>query len=564
MGSPITEQRKLYAALNNCAFVSTENLANDPLKPFTFLMDASMLGVGVGFDTKGANSFVIPGPKSDSNLNSSSTYLIPDSREGWVESVRLLLQSLFCHTPLPTFDYSSIRPAGSLIKGFGGESSGPESLQTLHSDLLSLISPHINRPISVSTIVDIMNMIGRCVVSGNVRRTAEIAFGDPNLDEYLDLKNYSINPHRLSYGWTSNNSVFATIGMDYSKIVERIHNNGEPGIAWLTNMQNYSRMKDSELDHKDSRARGGNPCLEQTLEPFELCCLVETFPNNHTDFNDYEQTLKYAFLYAKTVTLGTTHWPETNRIMLRNRRIGTSMSGIAQFLSRHGIESLRQFCNNGYKAIQSLDKRYSEWLAIPQSIKTTSIKPSGTVSLLAGATPGMHYPIAKYYIRRVRVKKTNNLLPPLIAAGYKVEDAVQEQGSVVVEFPVAAIEEGVSKGIEMRKAGEVGMWEQLGLAAFLQEHWADNQVSCTVSYDKEKEGKDLKGALEYYQYRLKGVSFLPYVGGEKSPYPQMPYEEISEEEYKDRVKELKEVQYKGVGAVESYPEKFCDSTSCSV
>ena len=109
-----------------------------------------------------------------------------------------------------------------------------------------------------------MNLIGKCVVSGNVRRTAEIAFGHPDSEEYIALKDYSVNPHRAAYGWTSNNSVLATLGMDYSKICERIRINGEPGLAWLSNMQAYSRMADPP-DFKDSRALGGNPCLEQTL-----------------------------------------------------------------------------------------------------------------------------------------------------------------------------------------------------------------------------------------------------------------------------------------------------------
>ena len=116
----------------------------------------------------------------------------------------------------------------------------------------------------------------------------------------------------------SNNSVFATLGMDYSRVCERIVKNGEPGIAWLDNMRRFSRMGDPE-DNKDRDAMGGNPCLEQTLESYELCCLVETFPHSHGCLEDYLVTLKYALLYAKTVTLGPTHWPLTNSAMMKNR-----------------------------------------------------------------------------------------------------------------------------------------------------------------------------------------------------------------------------------------------------
>jgi hypothetical protein len=109
-----------------------------------------------------------------------------------------------------------------------------------------------------------MNVIGKFVVCGNIRRSAEIAFGDYKSMDYISLKDYNINPHRASYGWTSNNSVLADVGMDYSVICDKMALNGEPGVAWLSNMQAYSRMKDS-ADYKDQRAMGGNPCLEQTL-----------------------------------------------------------------------------------------------------------------------------------------------------------------------------------------------------------------------------------------------------------------------------------------------------------
>ena len=376
MGTPLTEERGLFAALNNCAFVSTENIKEDLAAPFTFLMDASMLGVGVGFDTLGAGKLIIKGPNEN---RQTETYEIPDTRQGWVESLRLQLESYFLGTAPVEFDYSNIREAGVPIAGFGGVSSGPAPLKDLHDKVDEILGNSAGEPISITAIVDIMNLIGKCVVAGNVRRTAEIVFGDANSQEYLDLKNYEVNPHRAEYGWTSNNSIFADLGMDYTDACERVKLNGEPGFAWLTNMQEYSRMNNGP-DYKDHRVKGGNPCLEQSLESYELCCLVETFPNNHDSVEDYLKTLKYAYLYAKTVTLGKTHWPETNRVMLRNRRIGCSMSGLAQFISNNGLHELRSWMTQGYDEIQELDAMYSDWLAVPRSIKTTSIKPSGTVS----------------------------------------------------------------------------------------------------------------------------------------------------------------------------------------
>ena len=552
MGTPITEEKGLYAALNNCAFVSTETLKDDYSKPFTFLMDASMLGVGVGFDTKGAGQIIVKGinKKKDEEI-----FEIPDTREGWVESLKLLLESYFQGSAPVEFDYSKIRAAGEPISGFGGVASGYEPLEEVHEAIRKVLDKNSGKPITITTIVDIMNLIGKCVVAGNVRRTAEIVFGDPHSDEYLDLKNYKVNPHRDQFGWTSNNSVFAELGMDYTDIAKRIVDNGEPGLAWLENMKKYSRMKNGG-DGKDHRVAGGNPCLEQSLESYELCCLVETFPANHDSLEDYKKTLKYAYLYAKTVTLGKTHWSDTNRVMLRNRRIGCSVSGVAQFITKNGMEELRSWLEDGYTTIQEWDKIYSDWLAVPKSVKTTSVKPSGTVSLLAGATPGLHYPESRFYIRRIRVSKHSELLEPMKKAGYKVEPAFgSEDTTMVVEVPV-----DVGEGI--RTVSELSIWEQFSLAAFMQRHWADNQVSCTVTFDPEKEGKEIPQVLNYFQYHLKGISLLPR--HDFGAYPQMPYEAIEEKEYNKQVKKLGRLSFGVISNEEANIEKFCDGDFCDV
>jgi adenosylcobalamin-dependent ribonucleoside-triphosphate reductase len=552
MGTPITEKKGLYAALNNCAFVSTGTIKDDYSKAFCFLMDASMLGVGVGFDVKGAGEIIIKGINRDRN---EEIYMIPDTREGWVESLRLLLESYFHGLPHVEFDYNQIRPAGEPIKGFGGVSSGHEPLKEVHGEIRNVLEDNTGEPISVTTIVDIMNLIGKCVVAGNVRRTAEIVFGDPFDDEYLDLKNYDVNPHRDQYGWTSNNSIFAELGMDYTDVCKRIVDNGEPGFAWLENMRTFSRMQNGG-DNKDHRVAGGNPCLEQSLESYELCCLVETFPHNHEDLEDYKRTLKYAYLYAKTVTLGKTHWPETNRVMLRNRRIGCSVSGVAQFITNNGLDTLRNWLEDGYDVIQEWDKQYSDWFAVPKSIKTTSVKPSGTVSLLVGATPGMHYPESRFYIRRIRLSNQSELIEPLKKAGYNVEPAFgSEDTTTVVEVPV-------DMGEGIRTADELSIWEQFSLAAFLQRHWADNQVSCTATFNPETEADELPHVLNYFQYRLKGISLLP-----RHPlgaYKQMPYEAIDEKTYHFEVEKLGRLSFVGVEGEEAEIDKFCNNDVCEI
>ncbi len=153
MGTPITEEKNLYAALNNCAFVSTSTIKEDYSKPFCFLMDASMLGVGVGFDTKGADEIIIKGINEDRN---KEVYQIPDTLEVWVESLKLLLESYFHGTAHIEFDYTQIRDAGEPIKGFGGVSSGHEPLKEIHEEIRKVLDKNSGEPITVTTIVDIM------------------------------------------------------------------------------------------------------------------------------------------------------------------------------------------------------------------------------------------------------------------------------------------------------------------------------------------------------------------------------------------------------------------------
>ena len=535
MGTPVIHKKNLSAALNNCAFVSTEDMAQNPTRPFEFLMDASMLGVGVGFDTKGSHTVKVMGPKAD---GSKRVYRIEDSREGWVSSVSVLLKAFLGvngeQQEDVEFDYSAIRPEGEPLKTFGGVSSGPRPLKELHESIREVMTRCLGSTLDSTAIVDLFNLIGKCVVSGNVRRSAEIAFGDAEDEEFLALKDYEKNPHRAAFGWSSNNSVFARIGMDYTNVANHLRLNGEPGLAWLENMQKFGRMEDGP-NWKDHRVRGGNPCLEQSLESYELCCLVETFPARHSSLQEYLRTLKFAYLYAKTVTLRMTHWPETNRVMLRNRRIGCSVSGVADFLGKYNLETLRTWLDEGYKTVQRWDEVYSNWFCIPRSIKTTSVKPSGTVSLLAGSTPGMHFPESRIYIRRMRMSKNDPLVAPLREAGYSVVPAIgQEETTVVVEMPIK-LPEGV------RVQSEVSMFEQLQLAAFMQRYWADNQVSCTITFDPETEGPHIAQMLQYFQYQLKGVSFLPKFDYGK--FPQVPYEAISEEVYDAMVKDVKPIQF---------------------
>lgn len=555
MGTPLVNEQRNSAALQNCAFVSTGSMTKtDPAKPFAFMMEASMLGVGVGFDDKGADKdFTIYEPKE------TYEYKIPDTREGWVESTAALINSyLKPDTKKPSFDYSVIRPAGEPIKIFGGTAAGPEPLIKFHQSMEQVFNGRAGEKLTRRDIADVGNMIGVCVVSGNVRRSAELLMGRLDDQDFLDLKNYEKNPDRMAYGWMSNNSVETSVGKNLLSIVDGIARNGEPGVIWMDVTRKYGRLIDPE-NNKDWRTAGYNPCAEQSLESYECCTLVETYLNRHENLEDYKRTLKFAYLYAKTVTLLPTHWEETNAIMQRNRRIGTSMSGVANFADNRGLPVLREWMDEGYKVIQGYDKTYSEWLGIRESIKTTTIKPSGTVSILAGESPGVHWTVGgKYFYRTIRFRNNDPMLPLFKMANYRVEPAAFEPDTTsVVYFPI--------KSDAKRSEKDVSIYEKMALAATAQRYWSDNSVSVTVSFEPNTEGSSIGTVLHMYDGQLKTVSFLPML---KDVYPQMPYQQIDEEVYtKEGIDKLFPIDLAGVYAgmaIDAIGEAYCTTDACEI
>jgi adenosylcobalamin-dependent ribonucleoside-triphosphate reductase len=561
MGTPIVNVQRNSAALQNCAFVSTiEMTKTNPARPFAFLMEASMLGVGVGFDDKGADKdFLIYEPKGD------ETYVVPDTREGWVESLSIIINAyLRPDQKNPVYDYSEVRPAGVPIKTFGGTAAGHEPLEKLHNYIRKIFAGRAGEKVTRTDIADIGNLIGVCVVSGNVRRSAELLIGRLDDDTFLSLKNAEKFPERNSYdpaapgwGWMSNNSVETTVGQDLDKIVPGIALNGEPGVIWMDVSKKYGRLSDP-INNKDWRIAGYNPCAEQSLESYECCTLVETYLNRHDDLEDFKRTLKFAYLYAKTVTLLPTHWEETNAIMQRNRRIGTSISGVANFADRKGLPTLRDWMDEGYKVVKAYDNTYSEWLGIRESIKMTTVKPSGTVSILAGESPGVHWTVGgKFFNRAIRFANSDPMLPLFKMANYRVEPASESPDSTsVVFFPIKSLAERAEK--------DVTIFEKMSLAATAQRYWSDNSVSVTVSFDPEKESEHVGTVLHMYDGQLKTVSFLP---SGNFVYPQMPYTQITEEEYEDAIMKLFPIDFAGVYAgmaADAVGEMYCTTDACEI
>lgn len=556
MGTPFVMERGVVTALQNCGFISSEFLEEERGDFFRWFMERLMEGVGIGFDTKGATRRItVQRPVSTKTVN----IVIEDSREGWAKSVESLYNSWVTpNSPTIQFDYSKIRPKGERINGFGGIASGPEPLRRLHENFEAVLERASKQEAGLSSrdITDLCNFIGTCVIAGNVRRSAEIAFGYPTDTEFMSLKDYTKYPDREPYGWVSNNSIYVYKGQNYAPFAEATWANGEPGYAWMENVHKYGRMNGVPLEN--DKAVGFNPCGEQPLEHRELCTLVEIYLPKLASKEELKRAVKYAYMYGKTVTLANDLVTDakSREVMMNNRRIGLSFTGITQFIGKHGYDTYLDWIEAAYNWSGDYDSIYSGWLNIPTSIRRTSVKPSGTVSLVVGVTPGIHFNVAsRFHIRRVTLADNHILLGGLAAAGYHIEPSKYDSSSVVVSFPVDA-------GVGVRSESEVTPEEQLQLVADTMKYGVDNSVSVTVKFDKSKHTpKDIERWLRWSEDKLKDVAFLPL---DDHGYEQAPYESITEEQYHAMAQNIRAVNIDTSISLHEEEDKYCDGEACAL
>ena len=525
------------------------NVSMNSIRSFLFLFENLMLGGGVGFSIRREDIHELPRVKKDVNIVHKNTkdadFIVPDSREGWIRLLERVLEAFFVKGK--SFNYSTIllRGAGERINGFGGIASGPQILIDGIEKINKIFQQREGKKLRSIDVLDICNIIGGIVVSGNVRRSAQIAIGDPDDYLFLRAKNWSLG-NIPNWRAMSNNTIYAD---DYSHISNEIWNNGymldpetgfakgEPyGFFNLPLSQKYGRLKDGPM--KDSNLYptdednvvGTNPCGEISLASYECCNLSELYLNNISSKEELILCAKLLYKTQKAIAALPFIHEETNKIVHKNMRLGLGVTGICQSLDK--IEWL-DVC---YRELRKFDKEWSKERGWNRSIKLTTIKPSGTLSLLGGSTPGVHPAYSKYYIRRVRMASNDQLVSYCRDLGYNVEYVVNFDGSenhdtVVVEFPCETPDGALF-------ADDMGVIKQLEMVKKLQEVWSDNAVSVTAYYSEE-ELSDLKKWLsENYENGIKSVSFLLR---QKHGFKQAPYEEISKEVYENKKSKVKPI-----------------------
>jgi ribonucleotide reductase alpha subunit len=505
-------------SLQNCAFTTV-----DSIRAFTWAMDCLMLGSGVGFNIQREYVYQLPKAKKakitrvDTN---DADFIVPDSRAGWI---KLLEETLKAHFETGKgFSYSTvlIRGKGAPIKGFGGVSSGPEELCSGIAEISRILNERTNKKIRSIDALDIMNVIGSIVVAGNVRRSAEIALGDADDLQFLASKRWDLG-NIPNYRAMSNNSVVCNdISVLPEQFWEGYLGNGEPfGLINLNLSRKIGRL--GETQYPDPEVAGYNPCAEQSLAPYETCCLAEVFLPNIESKEELLKVCKYLYRINKHSLALPCHLEETESIVHKNMRMGIGVTGYLQ-----ASEEQRSWLSNTYLLLREFDKEYSKANNFPESIKLTTVKPSGTLSLLAGVTSGVHPAYAEYCIRRIRIASNSPLANLCRKHGYFSEyqknfDGSEDRNTVVVSFPIT-----VPKGTVLAK--ETTAIQQLEYVKRLQTEWSDNSVSCTVYYRKEELDGIKLWLKQNYNNNIKSVSFLLH---SDHGFQQAPLEEITKEQY---------------------------------
>jgi ribonucleoside-triphosphate reductase len=524
LGTPLV--KKLNAtSLNNCYFTNIEKIED-----FELLFEYLMLGGGVGFSVERSKIHDLPKVKTGVTItherSNDADIIVPDSRQGWKRLLHAVLKSYF-HTG-KSFSYSTIliREYGAPLNTFGGTASGPGALIDGIKDICGVMDNRVGKKLRSIDVLDICNIIGRIVVSGSSRRSAQIAMGDPDDVLFLRAKNWG-SGNVPAWRANSNNSIYADY---YEEIQPELwkgyDGTGEPyGLLNRRLARRYGRVGEVNVDNS---IEGFNPCAEIALADGESCNLATLFLPNIESYEQFVEISTLLYKVQKQITRMDYPYEKTTSIVHKNARLGQSVTGILQ-CDPQKLEWL----SPGYVALKEFDKSFSDANNIPASVRLTTVQPSGTLSLLPGVTPGIHPAYARFYTRRVRFGSSDPLVDACRKRGYKVQwdmglDGREDHTRYVVDFPCESPEGSVL-------AASMTAVEQLEWVKKMQTEWADNAVSVTVYYRKEELPAIQEWLSKNYDKSVKSVSFLLH---SDHNFVLPPYEEISEADYRKAIAKI--------------------------
>jgi ribonucleotide reductase alpha subunit len=511
-----------------------------------------MLGGGVGFSVTNPEALGVVRQGTVQHLNEADAdYIVPDKREGWSQAVLQALRTYLGgedDSTYLTYNTSLIRPAGAPIRTFGGKASGPGILVEGIEKITAILNGAVDRHLTSVEVLDIGNVIGSVVVAGNVRRSAEIALGRPNDVDYLNAKRWDLGTIPMHRAMSNNSVVVDDINELPEEFWEGYSGNGEPyGLFNLTASRLFGRVPEVL---PDPSIVGTNPCAEIGLANRESCNLSEVFLPNVESEEEFVDITRLLYKVQKAVAAMPYLDRESDEITSQNMRLGLGVTGIAQAHDKLG------WLDTGYVALREFDRIWSKENGWPYSKRLTTVKPSGTLSLLAGVTPGVHPGYSRYHIRRVRMSVGDPLLQYCADKGYNVawvknlDGTVSDRTKLVefpCEFPVGTV-----------LAEDVTAIQQMNIQRDLQAVWADNAVSVTI-YIHSGELEQVKEYLRENWSTMKSISFLLH---SEHGFDQAPLEEITEGEYLEMRSHLTNNTVDLQGGMSELLDDDCVNGSC--
>lgn len=551
--------RRSNVCAYNCSFI-----APSCWQDFGEIMYISMCGTGLGFSVEQQTVGLLPMIERQSGKK-LPTHVIADSKEGWADSL-VHGMTTWAKGMDVEFDYSKIRPAGSRLSVMGGRASGPDPLRRLHAFVRERMLARQGRRLTSLDVHDIICMEGEIVVAGGVRRSALISISDLDDVEMREAKNgqfYLQNPQRAmannSAAYNEKPSV-ATFLDEWNSLVRS--GSGERGIWNRGSLKHQLPVRRWKLFEKDMFRSGVNPCGEIVLKSKEFCNLTEVCARKEDTEDTLMEKVRIGAIlgtYQATLTNFGYLSPEWKKNCEEEALLGVSITGQWDCPALRNPNTFRKLKE---VAIET-NREYAARFGIRPSAAITCVKPSGNTSQLFNSSSGMHPRHAPYYIRRVRIEGHNPIFKMLKDAGVpyfpEVGQTIDNATTFVLEFPIKAPDKSVFKDDLTAK-------QQLEYWKMVKESYTEHNPSTTISVG---EGEWLEVANWIYEHwdLVGGLSFLPR---SNHVYRLAPYEEISREQYEERVAKFptidfaKLVLYEYDDQTQGAKELACVSGVCEV
>ena len=536
----------------NCSFAKI-----NCVQAFAECLYILMCGTGFGFSVEKEEVdklSAIPVIKSGQGLKKLK---IEDSKKGWADSVKTLMQNLFDGQNV-YFDYDDIRPEGARLMTMGGRASGPQPLVKLHDFIRETMHNAQGRKLTTLEAHDICNQIAEIVVVGGVRRSSQISLSDLDDKEMRHAKDW---PYPIRRAMANNSAIYkaqpsaAQFLKEWASLA--LSGTGERGIVNLEAAQSKAPSR-----RYAPLIQGTNPCGEIMLRDKQFCNLSEVVVRPEDDLDSLLDKVETA-TWLGVIQSSFTDFPYLRKEWKKNcdveALLGVSLTGQMDNPSLMNSEALKALKSR----VLRISRKASSIMGTKMPAATTCVKPSGTVSQLVDSASGVHPRWSQYYIRRYRIAARDPLFKMMKKAGIKCSpengQTKQNASTWVLEFPIKSPE-----GCVLRK--DVTAMEQLKHYKNLQHNWCEHNASMTV-YVRDEEWFEVGNWVYKNWDIINGVSFLPYDGGH---YKLAPYEEIDHRTYESFIKRLPLIDYSKLSKYEledhtqGKQELACNGDKCDI